>query len=63
MTTRSQRSSSRPWSSSSSDWPTRSAARTAVFAYLENWYNPKPRHSTLGYLGPAAYEAQLLVAA
>jgi len=45
------------------DWPTRDAARTAVFEYLEAWYNPKRRHSTLGYLSPAAYEEQLQVAA
>lgn len=45
------------------DWHTREEARTAVFAYLETWYNPKRRHSTLGYLSPAAYEEQLQVAA
>lgn len=45
------------------DWHTRAEARTAVFAYLETWYNPKRRHSTLGYLSPAAYEEQLQVAA
>lgn len=45
------------------DWPTRDAARTAVFEYLATWYNPKRRHSTLGYLSPVAYEEQLQVAA
>jgi transposase InsO family protein len=45
------------------DWHAREAARTAVFAYLETWYNLKRRHSTLGYLSPAAYEAKLQVAA
>ena len=37
-------------------WPTRDAARSAIFAFVEAWYNPRRRHSTLGYLSPAAYE-------
>jgi putative transposase len=45
------------------DWQTRDEARTAVFAYLETWYNPKRRHSTLGYLSPAAYEEHVQMAA
>ena len=39
---------------------TRSQARTAVFDYLEGFYNPRRRHSTLGYLSPADYEQQNL---
>jgi putative transposase len=35
---------------------TRTQARTAVFDYLEGFYNPHRRHSTLGYLSPADYE-------
>jgi Integrase core domain len=27
-----------------------------VFEYIEGWYNPRRRHSTLGYLSPAQYE-------
>jgi transposase InsO family protein len=38
-------------------WPTHTAARQAVFEYIEGWYNTRRRHSTLGYLSPAAYEA------
>jgi putative transposase len=45
------------------DWRTREEARTAVFEYIETWYNRKRRHSTLGYLSPADYEDQLQVAA
>jgi transposase InsO family protein len=45
------------------DWHTREEARTAVFEYLETWYNLKRRHSTLGYLSPVAYEEQLNAAA
>lgn len=46
-----------------SDWHTRADARRAIFRYIETWYNRKRRHSTLGYLSPAAYEAQLQEAA
>jgi len=43
-----------------SDWHTRDEARLAIFEYIECWYNPKRRHSSLGYLSPAEYEQQLL---
>ena len=26
------------------------------FRYIEGWFNPRWRHSTLGYLSPADYE-------
>ncbi|OYV64030.1 MAG: transposase, partial [Gemmatimonadetes bacterium 21-71-4] len=45
------------------DWHTRAEARRAIFRYIELWYNQKRRHSTLGYVSPAAYEAQLEAAA
>ena len=35
---------------------TRQEARTAVFEWIEVWYNRKRRHSTLGYLSPEAFE-------
>ena len=35
---------------------TRQEARSAVFAWIETWYNRKRRHSTLGYLSPEAFE-------
>ena len=38
-------------------WPTRAAARLAIFEYIAVWYNRQRRHSTLGYVSPAAYEA------
>jgi transposase InsO family protein len=28
-----------------------------VFDFIESFYNPRRRHSTLGYLSPADYEA------
>jgi len=45
------------------DWHTKEDARRAIFRYIELWYNRKRRHSTLGYVSPAAYEAQLEAAA
>ena len=41
------------------DWHTRAEARRAIFRYIETWYNRKRRHSTLGYVSPTDYEAQL----
>lgn len=35
---------------------TREEARQDLFHYIECWYNRKRRHSSLGYLSPAAYE-------
>lgn len=40
------------------DWHTRADARSAIFRYIEGWYNRKRRHSTLGYVSPAEYEGQ-----
>jgi putative transposase len=37
-------------------WPTRRELQTAVFAWIEGWYNRRRLHSTLGYLSPADYE-------
>jgi len=42
-------------------WPTRAAARLAIFEWLEVWYNRQRRHSTLGYLTPVVHESQLLL--
>jgi putative transposase len=35
---------------------TRDEARADVFNYIEQFYNPRRRHSRLGYLSPAEYE-------
>jgi putative transposase len=40
------------------DWPTRQALRTAVFDFIEVFYNRQRRHSTLDYLTPVDYEHQ-----
>ena len=42
-------------------WPTRQAARTAIFEYIEGFYNTRRRHSALGYLSPAEFEEVRLV--
>lgn len=31
-------------------------ARTEIFEYIEMYYNPIRRHSSLGYMSPAAFE-------
>jgi transposase InsO family protein len=38
-------------------WPTHASAHSAIFEYIESDYNLHRRHSTLGYLSPATYEA------
>jgi putative transposase len=43
-------------------YPTRDQARADVFDYIERFYNPKRRHSTLGYLSPAEFEMQAKLA-
>jgi putative transposase len=35
---------------------TRSEARTALFTYIEGWYNPRRRHSGIEQKSPAAFE-------
>jgi putative transposase len=42
-------------------FPTRNAARMALFDYIEGFYNSHRRHSALGYLSPAAYERRWTV--
>lgn len=37
-------------------FPTRTAARLALFDYIEGFYNTHRRHSALDYLSPAAFE-------
>ena len=41
---------------------TRDQARADVFDYIERFYNPKRRHSTLGYLSPMEFEMQAKLA-
>jgi putative transposase len=36
----------------------RAAARTATFDFIEAWYNPWRRHTSLGQISPAELERQ-----
>jgi putative transposase len=42
------------------EFPTRQAARTAIFEYLETFYNTRRLHSSLGYVSPADFEEDKL---
>lgn len=37
-------------------WPSRRDLSSAIFEYIEAFYNRQRRHSTLGYLSPEEYE-------
>ena len=37
-------------------YETRQQAKTSIFSYLEGFYNPKRRHSSLGYTSPNDFE-------
>jgi putative transposase len=39
---------------------TRDQARLELFHYLEGFYNPRRRHSALGYLSPERYEERMI---
>jgi putative transposase len=38
---------------------TQAEARLAVFSFIEGFYNPRRRHSSIGYLSPIEYERRL----
>ncbi|WP_081967137.1 IS3 family transposase [Kitasatospora sp. NRRL B-11411] len=40
-------------------WPSRAAAHSAIFEWIESWYNIRRLHSSLGYRSPAEYETIL----
>jgi transposase InsO family protein len=42
-------------------WPTRAAARTAIFEWIEVFYNRQRAHSALDYRPPAIFEEVLLL--
>ena len=41
---------------------TRDEAKADMFDYIERFYNAKRRHSTIGYLSPAAFEEEAALA-
>jgi putative transposase len=38
-------------------WKTRAELANAIFEWIECWYNPIRRHSSIGMLSPIAHEA------
>jgi putative transposase len=41
-------------------WGTRAELGRAIFEWIEGWYNPRRRHTSLGGLSPADYERRTL---
>jgi putative transposase len=41
---------------------TRADAKADVFDYIECFYNPRRRHSTIGYLSPVEFEKRATLA-
>jgi putative transposase len=39
---------------------TRDEARSAIFSWIEGWYNPHRRHSSIGYLSPQEFERRFI---
>jgi hypothetical protein len=39
-------------------WKTHTEARLAIFTWIESWYNPHRRHSSIGYQSPIKFERQ-----
>jgi hypothetical protein len=37
-------------------WRTHTEARLAIFTWIESWYNPHRRHSSLGQISPINFE-------
>lgn len=42
-----------------SEWSTRAAASAAISDYIDSFYNPRRRHSSLEYLSPIEFELRL----
>jgi putative transposase len=41
-------------------WPTRAGLARPMFHWIQAFYNPTRRHSTLGYLSPIDFEATIV---
>jgi transposase InsO family protein len=40
-------------------WPSRSSAHRALAEYIDDWYNERRRHASLGNKTPAQFEREL----
>jgi len=40
-------------------WETRQKAEMAIFEYINGFYNPRRRHSALGWKSPVAFERKV----
>ncbi len=40
-------------------WETRRQAEMAIFEYINGFYNPRRRHSVLGWKSPVAFERKV----
>ncbi len=40
-------------------WETRRKAEVAIFEYINGFYNPRRRHSPLGWKSPGAFDGKL----
>jgi transposase InsO family protein len=38
-------------------WATKADLASAIFEWIEAWYNPRRRHTSIGSISPAQYEA------
>jgi transposase InsO family protein len=45
-----------------SAWMTRKELARAIFEWIEGWYNPRRRHTSIGFRSPVDYEQMLAVA-
>ena len=41
-------------------WKSKAEARTALFTWIEGWYNPRRRHSALHYQSPINFERKYI---
>ena len=44
-------------------WATRAELARAIFEWIEGWYNPRRRHTSIGDLSPLEYERRRQAAA
>ena len=43
-------------------WDTRAQLASAIFEWIEGWYNPRRRHTSIEHLSPVDYERRFTAA-